>query len=93
MTKMLSKIFRLQIIVPFIYEMYLLHYPTGWLHDTCPENLHTLLSIPFGDGSDILRQWTDTVDNLSLVPDTENWKMGKRNNSHTAFISAVFRHI
>lgn len=46
MTKMLSKIFKLQ-IVPLIYERYLLHYPMGGLHDTS-ENLHTQLSIPPG---------------------------------------------
>lgn len=50
MTKMLSKIFRLQ-IVPFACEMYLLHYPLGCLHDTSAENLRTQLSIPSGDGS------------------------------------------
>lgn len=59
MTKMLYKIFRLPVVVmPSIYEIYLLHYPMGCLHDTSIENPHTwlrVLSKPSRDGTDSLR--------------------------------------
>ena len=45
-TKMLSKIFKLQ-IVPSVHEIYLLHYPVGGLQDAS-ENLHTVVNTTWG---------------------------------------------